>query len=108
MSITEDRIVSEGCVIVNMKDTTEPCSFFKYIFINPATYDYNTYEQILTHEKIHVRKFHSLDLLVSELAVILLWFNPFIWLIRKEIEKNIEYQTDDILVKDNTSQKKKY
>ncbi len=104
----EDKIEDEGFIIVNMTGKIEPCSFFKYIFINPATYDYETYEQIIAHEKIHVQKRHTIDLLLSELAVIVLWFNPFIWLFRKEVEKNIEYQTDDYMVNAGTVKKQDY
>lgn len=104
----KDQIVDEGVVIINMKTETEPCSFFKYIFINPTSYDLDTYEQILNHEKIHANQWHSVDLLLSEMVGIMLWFNPFIWLLRKEIEKNIEYQTDDILVTNSKEEKKMY
>ena len=95
----EDKIEDKGGVLVNMKGDVEPCSFFKYIFINPTSYDYDTYEQIIAHEKIHVKQRHTIDLLLAELAVIVLWFNPFIWVLRREVEKNIEYQTDDLMVK---------
>lgn len=95
---TEDKIEDEGMTVVNLSGDIDPCSFFKYIFINPEKYDYETYEQILSHERIHVKQRHSIDLLLAEIAIILMWFNPFIWVLRKEIEKNIEYQTDDLLV----------
>lgn len=101
----EDKIPDEDSVLVNMKGDIDPCSFFKYIFINPASYDYETYEQIIAHERIHVRLWHTLDLLLSEIAVIALWFNPFVWILRKEVEKNIEYQTDDLMVREDTAGK---
>lgn len=104
----EDKIEDDGAIIVNMVGSVAPCSFFRYIFINPASYDYDTYEQILAHEKIHVSKGHSVDLLFSELAVALLWFNPFVWMLRKEVEKNIEYQTDGILVNASAEVKESY
>ncbi|MCE7992891.1 MAG: hypothetical protein HEP71_12960 [Roseivirga sp.] len=103
-----DKIEDDGAVIVNMNSPIAPCSFFRYIFINPASYDYDTYEQILNHEKIHVNKGHTVDLLLSELAVVLLWFNPFVWMLRKEVEKNIEYQTDGILVDASSEVKESY
>lgn len=103
-----DQIQDEDYTIVNVHAEIDPCSFFRYIFINPTNYDYETYEQILAHEKVHVRQRHSFDLLLAECAVILLWFNPFIWILRKEIEKNIEYQTDDISVKGKTEEKEQY
>lgn len=103
-----DKIPDTDGIIVNTSLVKEPCSFFRYIFINPESFDYDTYEQILSHEKIHVRKFHSLDLLLSELAVIILWFNPLIWVYRKEVEKNLEYQTDDLLLNGETVEKEEY
>ena len=104
----KDKIEDEEGTIINMTNKIEPCSFFKYIFINPASYDYETYEQILAHEKIHVKQMHSIDLLLSELAVIALWFNPFVWKLRTEVEKNIEYQTDDLLLVKEPEEKEEY
>lgn len=104
----EDKIKDDDGIIVNMNAVIEPCSFFNYIFINPASYDFETYEQIIAHEKIHVAKGHTYDLLLAELAVIVLWFNPFIWLFRKEVEKNIEYQTDDLVVNSELAERENY
>lgn len=106
--VAKDKIIDEGYVIVNLEGEVEPCSFFQYIFINPQLYDYDTYEQILAHEKIHVEKKHTFDLIFSELAVIAFWFNPFVWMLRKEIEKNIEYQTDSLLIASENGIKEKY
>ncbi len=108
VSKSQDQIQDDGVVIINLKGEIEPCSFFKFIFINPSLYDFETYEQIIAHEKIHIHKRHCLDLLFSELAVIILWFNPFVWLFRKEVEKNIEYQTDDLLINNNSEEKQNY
>ncbi len=105
---SDDKIEDGNCTIVNSEKIREPCSFFNMIFINPAAYDYETYEQILEHERIHVRKFHTIDLLLTEIAVIVLWFNPLVWIFRKEVEKNIEYQTDDLLLKGEKVEKKDY
>lgn len=105
---SKDKIRDGNFVIVNIKERSAPCSFLKYIFINPQDYNYETYEQIIAHEKTHLRFGHSLDLFIAELAVILLWFNPLIWLFKKEIEKNIEYQTDSFLVDKEVVQKDLY
>ncbi|MEL6926248.1 MAG: M56 family metallopeptidase, partial [Bacteroidota bacterium] len=102
-----DRIEDLDCTIVNIAKPTEPCSFFNYVFIHPDSYDFETYEQIVAHEKIHVQQWHSIDLLVAELLIIALWFNPFAWIFRKEIEKNIEYQTDDLLMHNSAPEQKK-
>lgn len=103
----EDKIEGEDGTIVNLASESEPCSFFNYIYIHPDSYDFDTYEQIINHEKIHVKKRHSIDLILAEMAVILMWFNPFIWIYRKEVEKNIEYQTDHLLTKQEAVDEKK-
>ncbi len=71
-----------------------PCTFGNTIFINPALYDPETFQQILVHEKIHVNEAHTVDILLAELAVIFQWFNPFVWLYRREVENNLEFLTD--------------
>lgn len=103
-----DKVRDSGGIIVNAHSVLEPHSFFRYIFIDPGRYDYDTYEQILSHEKIHVRKRHAVDLLLAEVAVAILWFNPFMWLLRKEIEKNVEYETDDAMLDENSARKEEY
>jgi hypothetical protein len=71
-----------------------PCTFANTIFINPSLYDPETFQQILVHEKVHVSGGHTLDILLAELAVVFQWFNPFIWLYRREVENNLEFLTD--------------
>ncbi len=105
---SSDKITDGDFVIVNLTHRHAPCSFFRYIFIYPEDYDYETYEQIIAHEKIHARLGHSLDLLLAEIAVVILWFNPFVWLFKKEIEKNNEYQTDALLLEKEQVRKEQY
>lgn len=88
-------ILKDGrLTIVEMEGDKAPFSFLNMIYINPSKYDYDTYEQILAHEKIHIEKWHSFDIFLSELALIILWFNPFAWMYRKVVEHNLEYLTD--------------
>ncbi len=71
-----------------------PFSFCKNIYMNPGRHQENEYEQILKHEYVHVRQLHSIDILLSELAIVLFWFNPFCWLLRRSVRENIEFITD--------------
>ncbi|MEM7372578.1 MAG: ankyrin repeat domain-containing protein [Bacteroidota bacterium] len=105
---SKEKIHDTEYIIINSPLIKEPCSFFNYVFIHPERYEYDTFEQILSHEAIHVKKFHTIDLLLSELAAIILWFNPLIWLFRKDVEKNIEYQTDDLLLHKSEVKKDQY
>ncbi len=85
--------------IVELVKDQEPYSFMNTIFINPNSYDPETYEQIIEHEKLHIDQVHFLDKLLAEILVILFWFNPLIWLMRSSIGKNLEFLTDYTLLK---------
>lgn len=105
---TTDKIHDSDYTIVNVSGEQAPCSFFHYILINPDQFEYEAYEEILGHELIHVRQKHSIDLLLAELVSIILWFNPMAWLFRKEVEKNIEYQTDDLCLRQRATDAERY
>jgi len=85
-----------------------PCSFANTIFINPSLYDWETYSQILLHEKIHVQQRHTVDLLLAELMLIFQFFNPFAWWYRKEVEANLEFLTDENMLKDKGVEPSRY
>ena len=94
--------------IVEVSGDKAPCSFGNNIFINPEKYEWDTYNQILLHEKIHIEQKHTLDILLAELVLIFQWFNPFAWVYRREMESNLEFLTDDQLMQYNKVEKKSY
>lgn len=94
--------------IIEVAGEKAPCSFANYIFINPEKYDWETYNQILLHEKIHIREKHTLDIILSELVLIFQWFNPFAWIYRREVESNLEFLTDDYLMQKEKVDKQSY
>ncbi|WP_245681361.1 M56 family metallopeptidase [Arcticibacter eurypsychrophilus] len=84
--------------IVELSGDQAPCSFGNTIFINPEKYDWDTYSQIILHEKVHIQQGHSYDIIFAELALVFQWFNPFAWLYRKAVEDNLEFLTDNELL----------
>lgn len=72
-----------------------PFSFFHWIFIHPDSHTEEEFNEILTHERTHARQWHSIDVILSELACIACWCNPFVWLMKREIRSNLEYMADD-------------
>ncbi len=88
------RFSFNGILAYQSSAVKEPCSFFKWIFVNPALHSERQLKEILIHEQTHVREFHSLDIILVQLVIILCWFNPFAWLIRSEMRMNHEYLAD--------------
>ncbi|TWR31633.1 M56 family metallopeptidase [Mucilaginibacter pallidiroseus] len=77
-----------------MDGNAAPFSFWQSIYVNPANYTTDDLKAILLHEQIHVKGWHTLDILLAELSSIFYWFNPGIWLIKKAVRENIEFITD--------------
>lgn len=85
----------QGFRIIKMKDKQlSPFSFFNWIFINTEDNDAHRLKEIIAHEQAHVRQYHSIDNLLAELLCAFFWWNPFVWLIKKEIKVNLEYLAD--------------
>lgn len=86
-------------IITQAKGT--PFSFFRYIFWNDEI-DIRSAsgKQILQHEFTHVQQKHSVDKLLIQLVLIAGWFNPFFWLLKKEMEMIHEFIADKKSVRD--------
>ena len=82
-----------------------PFSFFPYVVIPKKTFESGDYLEILEHEKGHIKQGHTFDLLFSELLIAFLWFNPFMWLIKRSIILNHEYLADNFSLKSSYSVK---
>jgi beta-lactamase regulating signal transducer with metallopeptidase domain len=91
------KLSYEGYQLAVADNEQSPFSWGNYIVISKADYQ-NQPEIIIQHELIHLKKYHSVDLLVAELAIIILWFNPTIWLLKKEMKDIHEFEVDDTLI----------
>ena len=81
-----------------------PFSFFNWIFINPERHKSDEIEEIMMHELTHCQQLHSIDIIFSELFCVVFWFNPFVWLLKREVRLNLEYLADNSVLangKDN-------
>ncbi|MFC2152038.1 M56 family metallopeptidase [Bacteroidota bacterium] len=84
--------------VIKLNKNLPPFSFLGYVFLNKNIYLGSKSEQILAHEKAHIKQFHSIDLLIAHAITILQWFNPFVWFLQKAIKTNHEYLADSKVV----------
>ena len=82
--------------LVLTKANGTPFSFFKFIFWN-AEIDVTTHtgKQMLQHELTHVQERHSVDKLLMQIVLIVGWFNPIFWLLKRELETIHEFIADN-------------
>ena len=53
---------------------------------------------ILQHEKAHVQKAHTLDILLFTAVTLVHWFNPLVWITLSELKLLHEYEADDAVL----------
>ncbi|TXG35172.1 M56 family metallopeptidase [Seonamhaeicola maritimus] len=92
--IKHESIKKGRFTYVRTHKNATPFSFFNWIVYNPELFNKTELEQVLTHEKVHARQHHSIDILLTQLACIVLWFNPFMWLYNKDLKQNLEFIAD--------------
>ena len=88
---------NQGNTIVLQAGQVSPFCFFHYIVMSVSDYDH--YRQfILTHEQEHIRLRHYVDLLVLAVVMAVQWFNPFVWILGKELKAIHEYEADEAVI----------
>lgn len=83
-----------GVNIVQGDEDLSNGSFFNYIFLNDDELSADELEQIIAHEMLHVKLYHSVDRILIKIAQVFLWFNPFVYLYARAIEENHEFEVD--------------
>lgn len=79
----------------NTAEAGTPFSFFKKIFWHKAIEPNSSKGlQMLQHELTHVYQWHSADKMLLEITTILMWWNPFFHLIKKELSTIHEFIAD--------------
>ena len=90
----------DGFTLVRNTGVTSPFSFFGWVVLNPDQHAPDELEQILRHERVHVRAWHSADMLGAELVSIVFWFNPAAYLFRQLVHQTLEFSADRAVLAD--------
>lgn len=86
--------IPRGSSLTLLDDNTAPYSFFRQIVVGTRGFSDEELRCILTHESFHVSQSHSFYILFARLMCCLAWFNPFAWLMMRELRAVQEFQAD--------------
>jgi hypothetical protein len=86
-------------------DGTAPFSFFNYLVVNKQLVNDRQLQQIITHEKVHIQQWHSIDILFAELVHAILWVNPLMGYLKRCIKLNHEYIADSKVINSGVDKK---
>jgi TonB family protein len=87
------REMADGILLVTHTKDYSPFSWMRYIIVSEHDIQEN-YDMILAHERAHIQRGHSWDLLFAQLCATAQWFNPAAWLLKRELEAIHEYEAD--------------
>ena len=90
---SEQHPQSDGTVICVAKGDVSPFSWMRYIVLSQSDYEAQD-ASILAHERGHIRRRHSLDLILVDTLTALQWFNPAMWMLRQDLRAIHEYEAD--------------
>ncbi|MBL6950530.1 MAG: M56 family metallopeptidase [Bacteroidales bacterium] len=93
-------IHGEGMKLVFVDKGYSPFSFFNMIYIKRKLYEEEQLKTILQHEQVHIRQFHSFDLILAEILTIVQWFNPIVWILQQSLKNLHEYLADEGVMKE--------
>jgi hypothetical protein len=89
------KLKSGGFINVLISNLKVPHTFFSYIFFNKDKFEHNEIpKEVLIHEQTHAKQKHSIDVLLLEVLQIIFWFNPLIYLLKREVKLNHEFLAD--------------
>ncbi len=94
-----EKLKQPSCTQVLLQEDVLPHTFLRYIFLNKTAFKAKEIPgEVLLHEETHVKQKHSLDILFIEFLQVILWFNPFIYLINRAIKLNHEFLADSAVL----------
>lgn len=97
------RRPATGYILVPTGGRMSTGSFFRYLFwdetaaLSPAEA-----AMMQAHELGHIRQGHSYDILLAELAGVLFWFHPFLYLLQRDLRHVHEYLADRAALRQGT------
>jgi len=81
-------------IVLLPKATSGSFSFFRWLAVSDEDYQYHL-DTILSHETVHIRQWHSVDILFIELLKTLFWFNPALWFYKNSLQEIHEFLADE-------------
>lgn len=93
--------------LVLLGERTQPFTFLNYIFVSREDYEEGIEQELFSHELAHVNQRHTLDVLFTEIVLIMMWYNPLMYFYKHAIQLNHEFLADDAVV-NNTADVRSY
>lgn len=93
------KLKSGRIINVLITQPIAPHTFFNYIFLNKHKFEkHDIPNEVILHEQTHANQMHSIDVFLLEVLQIIMWFNPLIYFLKKDIKLNHEFLADTAVI----------
>ena len=92
----KEKLTDNTTLCLTDKDIA-PFSWMNYVVL-PDRDLLKENQAIIQHEQAHIHLRHSFDMIFLDLFTSVFWFNPFSWLLRRELQSVHEYQADVLVL----------
>ena len=91
----------DGIKVLRVDMDMPSFSWGRYIVISRS--DLESSPAIFTHERMHIKCRHTIDLMLHSIITTMHWFNPLVWIARMELKMLHEYEADELTLKTGIS-----
>lgn len=91
-----DKVVIDRHQLYVNARNINPFSVFKRIVVSRTIFqEQESLQRIVIHEEAHIQQHHGIDVFLAEILCTVFWFNPMVWILKKELKSCHEYLADE-------------
>ncbi len=94
-----EKLPMDDFMLMQVREAIAPFSFFRWVFINLNLVEHADLQQIILHERAHVRERHSLDVVFAEVLGVVFWWSPLVYFYTKSLKNVHEYAADEVVLR---------
>ncbi len=99
MTSPSKRVKGKGIKVYVQDSERGSFTLFRRVYLDRHTWE-NQVGHVFRHEMVHASQLHTLDQIFMAFVGVLLWFNPFVFLLSRSVRENHEYLADDFALRE--------
>ena len=99
------RELPDGSKLLVCDGEFQPTSWRRTVIISRRDFESADSDIIIEHELTHIHCRHSIDVVISQIACALQWFNPAAWALKRSLQEVHEYEADATVLADGFNER---
>ena len=99
------RELPDGSKLLVCDGEFQPTSWRRTVIISRRDFESAESDIIIEHELTHIHCRHSIDVVISQIACALQWFNPAAWALKRSLQEVHEYEADATVLADGFNER---